>query len=179
MSGGIQLASGQGVSTAELFQAAAKISNMTNATKILRSIIDELNKMPTRLLSESNLPRIKKEGNQKVIKEFIHAGKIIQDKSYEEWLKNNKPILLNSLFDFVKKNPKFYDALLKEALTGKETLKTFNGAAATHIISPSGFYEINDSYVQKIKSKIKMDIRAKSRGGITAIAFRIETSGSV
>lgn len=177
MAGGIQLASGQGSSTAELFQAAAKQSNVQN-TRVFRSIVDELNRLPTRLLSESNLPRIKEEGNQKVIKEFLKAGKIIQDKSYEHWLKNNKPVLLNALLDFVKKDDAFYTELIRESMTGKITLQTFRGAAATHIISPSGFHKIDNTYIQKIKKKIKMDIRAKSRGGISAIAFRIETTGT-
>lgn len=177
MAGGIQLASGQGSSTAELFEAAAKKAPVQNP-KVLKSIVTALNAMPTRLLSESNLPRIKAEASKSVIDEFIKKGKIIQDKSYEYWLQHNKPVLLNSLLKFVKENSAFYNALLKEALTGKETLKNFRGAPATHIISPAGFNEITDAYVQKIKSKIKMDIRAKSRGGITAIAFRIETTGS-
>ena len=178
MAGGIQLASGQGASTAELFEAAATDAKIINP-KVLKSIVQELNTMPTRLLSEANLPRIKEEGNKKVIDEFIKGGKIIQDKNYEYWVKNNKPVLLNALLKFVKENVTFYDALIKEALTGKTTLKAFRGAPATHIISPSGFYEINDAYVKKIKTKIKMDVRAKSRGGISAVAFRIETSGSV
>jgi hypothetical protein len=38
---------------------------------------------------------------------------------------------------------------------------------------------IDSKYVQKIKPKIKMDLRAKSRGGISSVAFRIETKGSV
>jgi hypothetical protein len=38
---------------------------------------------------------------------------------------------------------------------------------------------IDSKYVQKIKPKIKMDLRAKSRGGISSVAFRIETKGGV
>lgn len=179
MEGGIQLASGQGASTAELFEAAA--ASLSNATqkKVLTSIIKALKTMPTRLLSESNFQRIMEEGNDKVINEFIKKGKIVQDKSYEYWLENNKPQLMADLLQFVQKNNDFYDALIREALTGEKTLKNFKGATANSIISPSGFYMIDDNYVRKLKPKIKMDLRAKSRGGISSVAFRIETKGSV
>lgn len=177
MAGGIQLASGQGASTAELFESAAE--NLTNPTskKVLKSIVSELKTMPTRLLSLSNYDRIVSEGNEKTINEFIKRGKILQDKSYEFWLENNKPQLLGGLLDFVKKNPAYYDAVLFEALTGQKTLSKFKGAVANSIISPAGFYVIDKNYVNKIKPKIKMDLRAKSRGGISSVAFRIETRG--
>lgn len=179
MEGGIQLASGQGKSTSELFKAAASGMKNTRSSGVLKTIIDSLESMPTRLLSESNLKRIMSEGDEKIINEFIKKGSIIRSKSYEYWLENNKPQFMASLSKFVETNQDFYDAIIYEALTGEQTLKQFPGAVANAIISPSGFYMINDRYVQKIKPKIKMDIRAKSRGGITSIAFRIETRGSV
>jgi hypothetical protein len=179
MSGGIQLASGQGASTADLFESASSSLSDVKAKKVLTSIVKELKTMPTRLLSQSNLSRIKSEGNKKVIDEFIKNGKIIQDKSYEYWLENNKPALVEAIIKFTKTNEKFYDALIYEALTGEKTLSKYKGAVANSIISPSGFYEINSAYVKKVKTKIKMDLRAKSRGGISSVAFRIETKGSV
>jgi hypothetical protein len=175
MAGGIQLASGQGASTAELFESAAEHIKNPTTKKILKSIIKEVRDMPTRLLASSNYNRLISEGNEKLVNEFIKNGKILQDKSYDFWLKNNKPELLSSLLAFVENNSEYYEAIIKEALTGEKTLSTFKGAVANSIISPAGFYVINDAYVAKIKPKIKIDIRAKSRGGITAIAFRIET----
>lgn len=174
MEGPIQLASGQGASTAELFEAAAS-DLPSRKSKILNSIIEELKTMPTRLLSESNFQRIMDEGDDKTIKEFIKNGKIITDKSYDTWLNKNKPKLMASLLSFVESDDNFYSALIYEALTGQKTLKNFKGAAANSIVSPAGFYMINDKYVNSIKKKIKMDLRAKSRGGISSVAFRIET----
>jgi hypothetical protein len=179
MAGGIQLASGQGASTAELFESAAEHLTNPSSKKVLKSIVKELKTMPTRLLSQGNYDRIVSDGNPKVISEFIKNGKIIQDKSYEYWLENNKPQLLGALLKFIQSNPAYYEAIIYEALTGERTLSQFPGAVANSIISPSGFYEINSAYVDKLKTKIKMDLRAKSRGGISSIAFRIETKGSV
>ena len=84
-----------------------------------------------------------------------------------------------ALLKFIKNNDAFYDALIFEAMTGQKTLSKFKGAVANSIISPSGFHMIDKKYVNKIKPKIKMDLRAKSRGGISSVAFRIETKGSV
>ena len=64
-------------------------------------------------------------------------------------------------------------------MTGEKTLSSYKGAVADHIISPAGFHKIDQSYIRKVKPKVKMDLRAKSRGGISSVAFRIETKGSV
>jgi hypothetical protein len=177
MAGPIQLASGQGASTAELFESAADNLKNDASKRVLKSIVKELKVMPTRLLSMSNYDRIVEEGNPKIVSEFIKNGKILKDKSYEYWLENNKPELLGALLKFVKQNPEYYNAILLEALTGKQTLASYRGAVANSIVSPVGFFIINDQYVSSIKQKVKMDLRAKSRGGISSVAFRIETKG--
>jgi hypothetical protein len=179
MEGGIQLSSGQGRSTAELFRAAADTITNTSKKKVLSQIIANMEELPTRLMSQSNMQRILQEGNKKVIEEFISSGKIRKEKNYEDWLQNKKPELMADLVDFVEKNPEFYEAIIREALTGEKTLKQYKGAVANSVISPAGFHIIDAAYVKKVKSKIKMDIRAKSRGGVTSIAFRIETKGSL
>lgn len=179
MEGGIQLASGQGASTAALFEAAADKIKEPTKRKVLKQIINEVSTMPTKLLSEDNLSRIKNEGNKKVIDEFIKDGKIKRDKSLQEWMENKKPALMNAIMKFAESNPEFHDAIIREALTGEKTLKQFKGAVANSVVSPAGFFIIDNGYVRKIRSKIKMDIRAKSRGGISSIAFRIETRGSL
>jgi hypothetical protein len=176
MAGPVQLASGQGSSTAELFESASKHLTNKRDAKILESIVKELRVMPTRLLSESNLDRIKKEASPKVIDEFIKNGKIIKDKSYEYWLETNKNSLMESLLKFVQEDDDFTTALLYEALTGELSLQRFKGAVADSILSPKGFYVIDGQYVDSIKSRVKFDIRGKSRSGITGLAFRIDLS---
>lgn len=173
MAGPIQLASGQGSSSAELFKAAAQASG--TSSKVLTSIINELKTMPTRLLSESNKPRIIESGNEKLISEFIKRGKIIQDKSYEYWLANSKVELMDAMISYMKKNPEFKRELIREALTGKISLNNYKGAAADSIVSPAGFFVINDAYINQMEKKVTFDVRGKSRGGISGIALRIET----
>ena len=59
-------------------------------------------------------------------------------------------------------------------MTGKLSLSKYKGAVADSIISPKGFYLIDKAYVNQVKSKVKFDIRGKSRSGITGLAFRID-----
>ena len=81
-----------------------------------------------------------------------------------------------SLLKYVEEDEDFTTALLYEAMTGELSLKQFRGAPADSIISPKGFFEIDGAYVESIKRKVKFDIRGKSRGGITGVAFRIDLS---
>jgi hypothetical protein len=179
MEGGIQLASGEGRSTAKLFHAAA--GNIKDATKKkkIQSLTDSLEGMPTRLLSENNLKRIMETKKKALIDEFIQNGKIRKDKSYELWSQQQKPKIMKAITDLATNDKAFFDALIYEALSGCKTLKDYPGASANSIISPTGFYMIDSAYINKVKSKIKVDVRAKSRSGITSIAFRIETRGSI
>ena len=174
MSGGVQLASGQGSSTSQLLKSAAKQVPNATKSKVLASIITELCEMPTRLLSESNKNRILEESSPKVIGEFIRGGKIIKDKSYEYWMQNNKEVLMESLLKFIENDEEFSNALLYEALTGELSLKQYKGASADSILSPKGFYIIDNNYIKNIKKNVKFDIRGKSRNGITGLAFRID-----
>jgi hypothetical protein len=174
MAGGVQLASGQGSSTAELFEAAAKQVPGASKSKVLLSIIKELKTMPTRLLSESNKKRILDEASEKVINEFIKGGKIIKDKSYEYWMTQNKELLMESLLKYINSDKDYATALLYEAMTGELSLAQYKGAVADSIISPKGFYIIDKKYVESVKSKVKFDVRGKSRSGITGLAFRID-----
>ena len=180
MEGGVQLASGQGGSTAELFRETAK-AIFTDRKKIqeVENLAKILEDMPTRLLASQNLDRILEEANPKVLKEFTKAGKILQERNADNWLAQIKPKLMKDVLSYIEKNPEFYTEMIREALTGKRTLAKFKEASANYILSPAGFYKIDDAYVAKVKSKVKVDIRSKSRGGITSIAFRIETRGNI
>ena len=177
MAGPVQLASGQGGSTAELFRAAAHGLKNKSKSKVLESIIAQIENMPTRLLSESNKGRILSEAKDHVIAEFIKGGKVMEDKSYDFWLKNHKAKLLPLLLQYIEDDKDFLKALLYEAVTGKESLKHYKGAVADSIISPKGFYIVDDQYISSIMSKVKFDIRGKSRSGITGVAFRIDMKG--
>ena len=77
----------------------------------------------------------------------------------------------------LNKDKDFLKALLRESVTGEISLKSYRGAVADSIISPKGFYLVNDAYITSIMPKVKFDIRGKSRSGITGVAFRIDLKG--
>jgi hypothetical protein len=172
MEGAVQLASGQGKSTAQVFKLVAENVGSGNIPKNLKTLISDLGGLPTRLASVSNIQRIK--SNPKLAKEFIKGKSITRDKLYESWLENNKPAIMKSLMDYVQKDKEFAFALIKEAMTGDLLFKNNKLAAANYILTPNEFVPITDQYVRSKLSKIKLDIRAKSRSGVTSIAFRID-----
>jgi len=172
MEGPVQLASGQGKSTAKVFELVASDVGVGNISKNLKMLISDLEKLPTRLASVSNIQRIK--SNPKLAKEFIEGKNISKNKLYENWLEYNKPALMKSLMDYLAKDKQFTFALIKEAMTGDLLFKTNKLAAANYILTPNEFVPIADEYVRQKLTKIKLDIRAKSRSGVTSIAFRID-----
>ena len=177
MRGGIQLASGQGASTALTFRRVVDNMKLTTAKKrIINQLIDDIESMPTRLLSERNVDRIKKGGKAKLINEFFSSGKTIKkDKSYEFWLANNKEQLMGDLLGFFENNPDFVFKLVHEAMTGQLVFRgAMKDAAANYMLTPDMFGPINNAYVRKIMPRTTVDIRAKSRSGITSLAFRFD-----
>jgi len=179
MAGGIQLASGEGKSTAKLFLAASENIVDASKKKKIKELAESLEGMPTRLLSESNLKRILQSDKKKLIDEFTSNNKIKSSKSYTHWAEKEKPKLMGAIAKLATEDNSFFEALIFESMTGNQTLKGFSGAAANSVLSPSGFYMLDKTYINKIKNKVKIDIRAKSRSGITSIAFRIEIRGSL
>jgi hypothetical protein len=172
MDGPVQLASGQGKSTAKVFQLVAENVGSGTVPKNLKTLIADLEGLPTRLASVSNIQRIKQDA--RLAKEFIKGKNITKDKLYEGWLENNKPALMKSLMNYVTKDKDFAFALIKEAMTGDLLFKDNKLAAANYILTPNEFVPITDQYVRSKLPKVKLDIRAKSRSGVTSIAFRID-----
>lgn len=176
MLGPIQLASGQGLSTSLVFRRVMTAEKIPQSKMILE-LLHDLETLPTKLLDESNIPRLKAE-KPSVLKEFLTAGGgIRKDGSYQYWLTHNKGALLGHIMELLKKNPSFHKALVREAMTGELLFGKDNKATATHMITAKTFTKIDDTYVSQTMPKTKIDIRAKSRGGITAIAFRFDATG--
>lgn len=174
MRGPIQLTSAEGKNTAIMFERIVDTMNLSEtAKKNVKKIITDVKKVPTRLLSESNVARIKKEKPQ-LAKEFIKGKSIIQDKSYEYWVEHNKSKLLGSILRFLDENEDFKFNLIEEALTGKRVFGKNNLATANWMITPDYFRPVDKAYVKYMIPKVKIDVRAKSRGGISSLAFRFD-----
>jgi len=172
MRGGIQLQSGEGRSTANMFKLVGESVYGNKISKNLNQIIDDLTTLPTRMGSVSNIDRLK--ADPKLAKEFLNGSNIKKDVLYEHWKDKKKPELMDSLLTFLDKDPAFKFALVKETMTGELAFGTNKLAIANYIITPDYYNKITDAYVRSKMSDVKIDIRAKSRSGVTSIAMRIE-----
>jgi hypothetical protein len=174
MRGPIQLSSAEGRSTAVMIERVVdSVSLNETAKREIKGIVYDIRDTPTRLLSESNLSRLKKE-KPELLDEFLSGKSIRRDKNYSVWLKDNKPQLLGALLNFLEKNQDFKIALVGEAMSGKLVFGTRSLAAATHILTADKFSPISDAYIKSVSRGVKIDARAKSRGGITSVAFRFD-----
>lgn len=174
MRGPIQLSSAEGRSTAVMIERVVDSMSLNGTAKReINGIVDDIRDTPTRLLSESNLSRLKKE-RPDLIDEFLSGKSIRRDKNYSIWLKNNKPQLLGALLQFLETNQNFKIALIGEAMSGELVFGKRSLASATHILTADKFSPINDAYIRSVSRGVKIDARAKSRGGITSVAFRFD-----
>ena len=177
MNGAIQLASGEGRSTAKMLRAVvSEVMNIepTFKDKILEEIIKRIDNMPTKMISPQNLERLQQE-NPKRIAHMIKNGKILDEYNWRIWEKNNKQFIKSKMAKFIEENEKFTFILVDEALTGK---RVFTGkyelADANYIITPKYFRKIDNTYVNEMIKRTKLDVRAKSRSGVTSSTVRFD-----
>lgn len=173
MKGPIQLSSAEGPSTAKaMAETAAQCPGQRG--KNLSSLIQKISATPTKLLTERNLPKAR-ERKPNIVKDLVDArGKIKDDKNYTKWISENKPTLIKELFDYLESDPAFLYCLIEETLTGKNYFGANADATANYMLSPSKFGKIDDAYIKQMVKKTKIDIRAKSRDGISSVAFRFD-----
>jgi hypothetical protein len=173
MKGPIQLSSAEGPSTAKaMSETAAQCPGQRG--KNLSSLIKKIAATPTKLLTERNLPKAR-ERKPNIVKDLVDSrGKIKDDKNYTKWISENKPSLIKELFEYLESDPNFLYCLIEETLTGKNYFGPNADATANYMLSPTKFGKIDDAYIKQMVKKTKIDIRAKSRDGISSVAFRFD-----
>jgi len=173
MKGPIQLSSAEGPSTAKAMAATAAQCPGTRG-KNLEALIEKISSTPTKLLTEKNLSKAKQR-KPNIVKDLIDAkGKIKDDKNYTNWVSRNKPTLIRELFDYLESDPDFLYCLIEETLTGKNYFGANADATSNYMLSPTKFGKIDKTYINQMVKKTKIDIRAKSRDGISSVAFRFD-----
>ena len=173
MKGPIQLSSAEGPSTAKAMAATAAQCPGTRG-KNLEALIEKISSTPTKLLTEKNLSKAR-ERKPNIVKNLVDAkGKIKDDKNYTNWVSRNKPTLIRELFDYLESDPDFLYCLIEETLTGKNYFGANADATSNYMLSPTKFGKIDRTYINQMVKKTKIDIRAKSRDGISSVAFRFD-----
>jgi hypothetical protein len=173
MKGPIQLSSAEGPSTAKAMAATAAQCPGTRG-KNLEALIEKISSTPTKLLTEKNLSKARQR-KPNIVKDLVDAkGKIKDDKNYTNWVSRNKPTLIRELFDYLESDPDFLYCLIEETLTGKNYFGANADATSNYMLSPTKFGKIDRTYINQMVKKTKIDIRAKSRDGISSVAFRFD-----
>ena len=173
MKGPIQLSSAEGPSTAKAMAATAAQCPGTRG-KNLEALIEKISSTPTKLLTEKNLSKARQR-KPNIVKDLVDAkGKIKDDKNYTNWVSRNKPTLIRELFDYLESDPDFLYCLIEETLTGKNYFGANADATSNYMLSPTKFGKIDKTYINQMVKKTKIDIRAKSRDGISSVDFRFD-----
>lgn len=174
MSGAIQLASGEGKSSAATINAALneyyKENPITDEKMI--AIVEKIANMPTKMLTQKNLSKVKTNKFNDYIT-MTKDGEILPQFNWDKFKNENKQLIVDTLKVYVGENPRFLHILVHEALTGMRTFNNSN-AAANWIITPKKFIQIDKEYVNHVIPKVKIDMRAKSRSGITSATLRFD-----
>lgn len=174
LDGAVQLSSAQGEATAKMLSEIAKDSVKGEKLKILSGIIEEVNNLPTKLVDPANLEKLKKR-NPKLAKQFLdEKGKLLDKFNWQIYNEKIGRKLQDKIVKFLENDDDFLEKLIEEGLTGSRIFKDNPDAVANHIISPSGMFKIDKNYIKSIKKGIKIRIRAKSRGGVTAPVMSID-----
>lgn len=186
MDGQIQLSSESSKKSAQALAAIA--ANLTSKDAkftegALKSITKSLSKMPQKMIDPNNLEEAKMRHNGKPwFEEMLDVnGEIKDEYNWAIQRESVTPSIQKNLIKYLDKNEDFKRALIHEALTGQVKFADNEAAAATHLLYPDGFTEIGESdgqFVDSLKDKTVVGIRAKSRKRITQPTFRFELKGN-
>ena len=184
MSGAIQLSSSEGRRTAQMFQAIldemkkdSKFKKKLNQ-KVLKGIIERIHIMPDKMLDASKPANIKKALKMKPnqVKNMMKRGKVLDEYNWNLWSENNKKDILEDVIQYLENSPEFNFRLIEEALTGKRNFGDKDRATSDYIMTPTFYGKIDASYVKKMMKTTKIDVRAKSRSGITSVTMRFDVA---
>jgi len=177
MDGSIQLASGEGTSSAKMLNAAmSEYLQQFNGTKdhTMEDIIQRIEGMPTKSIDLKNFEKAKTKRPKLFETMLDEQGNLYPFYDWKKWEKENKKKINDYLAIYTANNPEFLYILIDEALTGKRTFGEKNLATANYIITPTEFVKIDSEYVKKVAKGTKITVRAKSRKGITSAALRFD-----
>jgi len=166
MDGVVQLSSAEGGRTASTFEKvyfAVKHLLTPPEQEQVRGMIRDVRELPTVMVSNTNREKAKKRNPRK----YSMAT------DYDSWKEDERPHLNESLkhsFDI----DSFRIATIEEMLTGRLWFANSKGVA-DYILTPRYFKYIDRAYVRSVADASKVDIRGKSRGGISSGVVRFDT----
>ena len=166
LDGAIQLSSAQGENTAKAFQLCYEkirqqlTDSERDAIEYLISMVDDI---PTKMVSAANLLKASQRKPQDLAVAL----------NYDMWFKYIRPVINAYMSQVFRESPQFKLAVVEEMLTGRLQFANTIGIA-DYILTPNYYGYVDKKYVQKIADCVKIDVRGKSRGGITAGVVRFD-----
>jgi len=193
LDGDIQLASGQGRSSAKTIELAAQKAVELDPTfnaKLAQTIAEEVGSMPTKMMAPGNAEKFlaKNANKPEKIKEFFTDANdptsIRPEKNWELIKEGVRGKLLGTLGSLLKGSTTFTRVLAHEAMTGNYSFTEAGNprAIADTMLSPMGMQSIDvgnpmgDPVTAKYADLAKVDIRGKSRKQITATTVRFDVA---
>ena len=193
LDGDIQLASGEGRSSAKTIELAAQKAAELDPTfnaGLAQTIAEEVKSMPTKMMAPSNAEKYmaKYADKPEKIKEFFtdanDPNSIRPEKNWELIRENVRGKLLGNLGSLLKDSPVYTRVLAHEAMTGYYSFTEAGNpdAIADTMLSPMGMQEVDagnpmgDPVTAKYADLAKVDIRAKSRGAVTSTTVRFDVA---
>jgi hypothetical protein len=179
MRGGIQLTSSEGRRTAKMFQIVFDEMMQDPEFKssleeeVVNKMIENISNIPTKMIDPKNLQKALK-ARPSAAMAMLRDGSLIDENNWKIWEAQNKKSLTNEIVNFLENSPEFKYRLIEEAMTGKRVFGRDNPAAADHIMTPTYYGPIDSSYIKKAMANTKIQIRAKSRKGITSATLRFD-----
>jgi len=164
MAGSVRLSTAQGRGTADKWEAAAATLDRDRQIT-LQKLNERVRELPTNMIDSSNLQKAQRRNPKKL----STAG------NWNTWFAKERPPITQHI------NEKLEDtairaAVIEEMLTGRQHYAGTKGVA-DYILTPLYFKYIDDAYIQStIAHGVKIDVRGKSRGGITSACIHFDVT---
>lgn len=143
-------------------------------TQLLADIVRRIEQLPVKVISQSNLARLRTESPDK-IKQMVSRGRVLDAYSWDRWVASNKAQIETGLLSLFEQTPALKEAVIREALTGDLTFADNPAAAANYVLTQQSFTKIDAAYVRKTAARSRIRIAPRSRGGFTSGAARVDT----
>ncbi len=162
MAGPVQLSSAEGKRTASIFEQVAG-SLESSRRELLTNIVETIGSLPRTMIARSNRP--------KALKRKPHLVADAED--YDKWWQDERP-RINAELDKVFEDREIREAVVEEMLTGRKQFAGTEGVA-DYILTPKYFKYIDKQYVQSVAEGVRINVRGKSRAGISSGVVRFDS----
>ena len=160
-SGAVRLSTAEGPRTAEIFKKVATSLSPAHQN-LLEEVISVVKDLPNNMVSAHNIEKARMRKPKKLETAL----------DYDAWFENDREPI-NAQLNEVLGDIEIRKAVVEEMLTGRRDFAGTVGVAE-YILTPKYFRHIDEKYVQSVAERVKIDVRGKSRGGISSACVMLD-----